>query len=127
MATSLTRKQFLRVLVRGSAAGVVGGALVAACGGDDGGASPDAPVTSGDCLQNGTTVAIAANHGHALTVPMAHVAAGTPQTYDIRGTATHAHSVTLTANHFQLLAQNRSITVSTSLGDHVHSVTVGCA
>lgn len=127
MTISITRKQFLRVLVRGSAAGVAGGALLAACGGDDGGASPDAPVASGNCLQNGTTVAIAANHGHVLTVPMAHVQAGTPQTYDIRGTALHTHSVTLTAVHFEALAQNHTVTISTSLGDHVHSVTVACA
>lgn len=126
MPTAITRKHFLRFLVRGTAAGVAGGALLAACGGDDAGAT-DAPVASGNCLQNGTTVAIATNHGHALTVPMAHVQAGTPQTYDIRGTGTHAHSVTLSANHFQTLAANGTVTVTTSLGDHTHRVTVGCA
>jgi hypothetical protein len=126
MRTSLTRKQFLRVVIRGSAAGLAGGGLLAACGGDDGG-GVDAPVASGDCLQNGTTVAIAANHGHVLTVPLADVQAGTPQTYDIRGTALHTHSVTLTAAHFSQLAMNRTVTISTQLGDHIHSVTIGCA
>lgn len=127
MTTSISRKQFLRLLVRGSAAGVAGGALLAACGGDDGGASPDAPAGSGNCLQNGTTISISANHGHALTVSSADVQAATPKTYDIQGSAGHPHSVTLTATHFQTLSQNGRVTVSSSLGDHVHSVTVSCA
>ncbi len=127
MATSLTRKQFLRVLIRGTAAGVAGGALLAACGGDDGGASPDAPGGTGNCLQNGTAVSISANHGHTLAVPMADVQAATPKTYDIQGSSGHPHSVTLTAAHFQTLSQNGRVTVSSSLGDHVHSITVSCA
>ena len=53
--------------------------------------------------------------------------AATPKTYDIQGSAGHPHSVTLTATHFQTLSQNGRVTVSSSLGDHVHSITVSCA
>lgn len=120
---SMTRKEFL-----GTIAGAVGlASVVAACGGGGGG-SADAPGAVTSCLQNGTNVTIASNHGHVLVVTQAEVQAGADKTYDIMGTALHTHSVTVTAAMFAKLASNMSVTtVSTTGSNHTHNITVVCA
>ena len=120
----MTRRQFLGTAVVGAAA--------AACGGsDDGnGGTPDAPMTAKNCTTNGTTATIGTNHGHTLTVSAADVMAGVDKTYDITGSADHAHMVTVTAANFTSLKNNPSGSVmltSTSGGAHTHSVTILCA
>jgi hypothetical protein len=123
---SLTRKQFLKSIL-GAATGAVGVAALVGCdssssGGDASGAS---------CVNNGTTVDIGSNHGHALTVSKADVTAAADKTYDIMGTATHTHSVTITAAMFGMLKNNNTMqmVVSTSGGGmpHTHTITVTCA
>ncbi len=118
----LTRKEFFATVL-----GFAGAAtLVAACGGSDG-ASADAS-GGGSCLQNGTSVTIASNHGHVLTVTKDEVAAAVDKTYDIMGTATHTHSVTVTAANFTKLTNNQSINLTSTNGaGHTHNVTVVCA
>jgi hypothetical protein len=102
------------------------GALLAACG-DDTSSTVDA-ATVGNCNANGTTVRIAANHGHVLVVSMDDVAAGVDKTYDIMGTAAHTHSVTVTADQFAMLQTNHTITTtSTVASSHSHGITVMCA
>ncbi|MBE7453039.1 MAG: hypothetical protein HS111_30440 [Kofleriaceae bacterium] len=116
---TLTRKQFLAALGTGAAFGAL-----AACGGDDGddGGGVDAPPAA--CALNEN---IGSNHGHVLTVSAADVQAGTERTYDIQGSSIHGHSVTLTATHFAMLAQNQTVSVtSTSSGGHSHTVTITC-
>lgn len=126
----MTRKQFLRGAV-GCAAATFGLTLLGACGGSGGPAPhPDAfagPSSSG-CLANGTTVTIGANHGHVLVVAKADVMAGADRTYHIQGTATHDHTVELTAAQFADLQQNQAImtTSSTDLA-HEHPIMVACA
>lgn len=91
--------------------------------------TPD-PTPSGNCIDNGTSSAISANHGHNLTVSKEDVQAGTEKSYSIQGSSPHSHTVTLTASHFTSLKSNNSITVSSTSGDsdnHTHSVTVSCA
>ena len=110
----ITRKEFLGRLL-GSAAGMVGAAIIVGCSsgsGNSGGSgdpTPDAGTSppsdaahATSCTMNGTSSAIGANHGHVLMVSKADVAAGTTRTYDIRGTANHAHSVTVTAAMFAM-------------------------
>ena len=125
--SDITRKEFFHTLVKG-AAGLVGVAAVtnaAACGG--GGGQQDAAMI-GNCLQNGTTVSIAANHGHVLVVAKADVTAGVAKTYDIMGTADHTHSVTVSVSNFASLMTNHAISVqSTVTSAHQHSITVICA
>lgn len=118
---SITRKQFL-----GTVIGVAGTAVLYACGGDDGGVTPDAAGAS--CTTNGTSVNIASNHGHVLVVSKEDVVAGAEKVYDIMGTATHTHSVTVTAAHFTMLQGNMTVsTTSTSGGGHTHGITIMCA
>jgi hypothetical protein len=64
-----------------------------------------------------------------LTVPPEDVAAGVEKMYDIQGTQTHNHVVTLTAADFTSLATDGTITVESSAGgpgDHTHMVTINC-
>ena len=81
----------------------------------------------GDCSQNGTSVVIGTNHGHTLVVSKADVAAGVAKTYDIQGTSLHNHTVTITAAQFAMLAQDTSISTTSSNDGHAHSITVTCA
>lgn len=105
------------------------------CSSSDSGSDPDpnpdpnpGPGGQANCVDNGTTAAIAANHGHTLSVSKADVTAGTEKTYSIQGSSAHDHSVTVTAADFTMLQGNDSITLaSTSGGGHTHSVTVSCA
>lgn len=120
---TMTRKEFLGSLIGA-------GALLAACGGDDGGSTPDSGGTARNCALNGTTVTIENNHGHVLTVLKADVTAGVEKTYDITGTSGHAHMVTVTAANFATLQSNANATVmvtSTSGGGHTHGVMIICA
>lgn len=121
---NLTRKQFLSSML-GIAAGAT---LFAACGGDDGGgAGPDAAAT-GNCGTNGTTVAIGSNHGHMLTVSAADVTAAADKTYDIKGSADHTHSVTVSAALFAMLKANTAVNTTSTNGDgHTHTIGIGCA
>jgi len=141
---NMTRKDFLRRLLHG-AAGVAGAAIGVACSSNssssgpdpmnpdaalpppDGGPAPDAAHAT-SCTMNGTISTIGANHGHVLVVSKADVAAGTARTYDIRGTAGHTHSVTVTAAMFTQLKGNTTITTTSSVdAGHAHSITVMCA
>jgi hypothetical protein len=150
----VTRSQFLRLAAGGVLGSFV--IVTVACGGGDDeptldgpaidappvdGPDPDAspidaspidasPIDAaidappGACSPETT---IASNHGHVLTVSAADVTAGQPRTYDIMGGAGHGHSVTLTAAHFQMLAQNQPVTVTSTVTLHSHSITVRCA
>jgi hypothetical protein len=108
-------------------ASLAGGALLVACGGDDG-VSSDAGVS---CTENGANARgadISQNHGHVLVISMADIAAGVERTYDIMGTSLHTHSVTITAEQFAMLQTNRSITATSSVTSaHSHVIEVLCA
>ena len=86
------------------------------------------PPGSTDCLANGTNSNINANHNHALTVSKEDVTSGVEKTYAIKGSASHEHSVTITAANFTSLKNNNIIQLdSTAGGRHMHGVTVSCA
>jgi hypothetical protein len=140
----MTRLQFLRSLAGLGLAAVAVPAL-AACKKDDDAPTPDAggnmnnpdasmggPVDAGvDTMQpqtcGMTSATIGTNHGHAITVPAADVAAGVEKTYPIQGTSMHPHTVRLTAANFATLKQTGTLTVSSSNDGHAHSVTITCS
>jgi hypothetical protein len=117
---TLTRKEFLSSVMT-AAAGAAGAALLVACGSssdDDGG---------GNCLMAGVNASIGANHGHALVVTAADVMAGAAKMYDIKGSADHTHSVTVSAGVFAMLASNQSaMTISTTVDNHSHTIMLTC-
>jgi len=119
---TMTRKDFLRSIV-GAGLGVASVAVIAGCGGDDGGGSVDAPAAG--CTT--PTSAIASNHGHTITVSLTDVNAGVDKTYDITGTSAHTHMVTVTAADFTAIkAGTTRMVTSTTGGGHTHAVTVMC-
>jgi hypothetical protein len=121
--TTMSRKQFLRTLA-GIGAGAIGASVLMACGSDDDeGMEPSEP----NCVSNGTTATITNNHGHTINVSMADVDAAVDKTYDISGSSSHPHMVTITAAQFATLKGNTAVSfVSTSGGGHTHNVMVTC-
>jgi len=131
----LSRTEFLRSALALAGVGI-GAAGLAACSNDNGyGSSPPPGTgnTGGGGLTNACdttppTDTIGGNHGHVLTVTAADAAAGVDKTYDIMGTASHTHSVTITAAMFAMLETGVAImTNSTVTASHDHPITVVCA
>ena len=80
------------------------------------------------CGNGAKASAISDNHGHSLVVSKADVAAGTPKTYSIRGAASHAHQISITAAQFKTLKTGKSLGIASSNAlSHAHTVTVVCA
>lgn len=117
----MTRSEFIRSVL--SLAGASLGVGAVACSEDS--SSPGNGGSSGDpaCAET-----IAGNHGHVLEVTAADVTAAVEKTYDITGSAGHAHSVTVTAADFATIAGGTSVQLVSTSGDgHTHTVTVSCA
>lgn len=135
----MDRKTFIRKTSAGILIGIPAIGLLGCSGSDDGGAPDPGPPdpgpgngTSGNCLQNGTSTSISANHGHSLTVSKADVEAAVEKTYTLsQGSGAyeeHIHEITISASQFETLQDNDQITItSTSDASHTHSVTVSCA
>ena len=121
------RREFVKLLVYFGASA----AALAACGSgtDSGGNQTQNPPPPGDCSANGGTAAsITGNHGHSLMVPKEDFSAGMDKTYDIHGTATHTHSITLTVDQLATIFAGGQATVTSTLtNDHTHQVKVVCA
>jgi hypothetical protein len=92
----------------------------------DANVEPDAP--QGLCA-NGTTVEYLDDpHGHVLEVTTEDIEAGVEKVYDIQGESLHPHTVTLTAAHFQALANGESVEVTSTVdAAHDHMMRVVCA
>lgn len=126
-----SRRAFIRFTVT-----LVGAAGLGACGtnapppgGYGGGGSTGGGGGEGSCSTNGAiATAISANHGHSLRVPATDFTDGADKTYDILGSSTHSHFVTLSlAQRNTLLAGTPVTVVSTSAEQHTHAVTISCA
>ena len=118
----MNRRDFLGQSLATPLAGLA--VLAAACGDDGNGSTLDAGPPS--CLQHGTTVVIAANHGHMLQVAIADIQAGVDKTYELTG-GDHSHMVTITALQFGMLSGDQPISVrSTVEASHTHPITIGC-
>jgi hypothetical protein len=116
----LTRRQFSLEAAMAILSGVA--ITISGCGGSSNpaGASGNPPVAS-----NGDHVgAISANHGHSAVITAAKVADGKGFALDIRGTATHTHSVTLSDADIASVGANQKVAkVSSSSSGHDHTVT----
>jgi hypothetical protein len=68
------------------------------------------------------------NHGHVFAVTLADVTAGVEKTYQIAGTSTHPHAVTLTVEDMKTLLKGELLRTTSTQGlTHVHRVHVRCA
>jgi len=114
---TLTRRQFTAEAVLALLMGCVI-TVSHACGDDD---SPTNPGSTPADI-NGV---ISANHGHTATVLAAQIVAATAiVSFDIRGTATHPHTISISQAEMQTLANRQPVTVtSTTDSGHDHTVT----
>ncbi|HJV60350.1 MAG TPA: hypothetical protein VJ743_05350, partial [Albitalea sp.] len=118
---SMTRKQFLGGLAGGTVVLIVQG-----CGGGGGGYSSSSTTPPAGTSCSATT--ISGNHGHALTVPQSDLDSTTDKVYSIMGSASHDHTITLSAAMLAQLKAGMSVTTtSTTTLSHNHDVTVSCA
>lgn len=103
------------------------GVLTAACGGDDDDDKNNAGTAGKDSGGTACASTIANNHGHVLSISAADLAAGADKTYDITGSASHKHTVTIEAEDFTDLKNGvtYSVTSSTDAG-HSHEIEISC-
>ena len=126
-----TRRRFLKTVAVGSVG--LGVLAMTGCGDDstgtDSGTATDTGTAdTGTAACTGTTTNISANHGHAVDVPGSDVAAGAQVVYDIQGTASHTHDLTVAAADFTTLQGGGPVTITSSLTNgHTHDVTISCA
>jgi hypothetical protein len=95
---------------------------IAGCGSDE---SPTMPSPG----TGGVSGSITANHGHAATITSAQLMANNTVTLQIRGSATHPHTVELSAQELsqigaaQRISKTSSTDTSPDAGVHSHVVT----
>jgi len=120
----LDRREFTVDAVLAMLSGVVILVTESACGGS-GSSSPMSPAplpqTGGTSDNVGQ---ISNNHGHSAVVTAAQLLAGNQVQLDIRGTASHTHSITLTHDDLGRVSGGATVaTVSTTTNGHDHTVT----
>jgi hypothetical protein len=107
-----------RSFVQGSIGVCSFGLLSAACGSSNDGNAGGGGVCS---------VTISANHGHVLDISAADKMAAAAKDYDIRGSATHSHTVSLSANDFASLNSGNTVNVTSSVSEgHSHDLSIKC-
>ena len=118
-ATTITRREFTLESALALLSTVA--ITVSGCDGDSTTSTPTTPTTTTPPAS--VTGNISANHGHTAAIDSARISAGTAFTLDIRGTATHPHTVDVTQADLMAL-QNRQTVNKTSTTDSGHSHTV---
>jgi hypothetical protein len=112
----MDRREFTRSAVMAMLAGVV--VTVSGCGSNN----PTSPSSTD------RTGSVFANHGHQAVVTNAQITAGNAVTLDIRGSADHPHSVSITMAELTQIAAGQRVAVlsstdpSASAGTHSHTV-----
>jgi hypothetical protein len=96
------------------------------CGGgsDSPAPSPSPPPGGGGGGATDVAGAISGNHGHTAVVTAAQITAANSVTLDIRGTATHPHTVDLSAAEVGMIGGGQTVSKTSSSDDgHTHTVT----
>jgi hypothetical protein len=114
----MNRKQFLGAATSGTVMLWLQG-----CGGGGGYSDNNPPPQA--CGASGAS--ISGNHGHVLTISEADLSSTVDKTYSIMGSASHDHTVTLTAAQLAMLKAGSSVAVSSTItASHQHTVTSNC-
>jgi hypothetical protein len=119
--TSLTRREFTLEAALAILAGCVITISDTACSSGMSSTTPTpTPVTPSDINGN-----VSANHGHVAVITGAQITAGTAiVALDIRGTATHTHTLSISQTDLTTLKNRQTITSdSTTDSGHSHTVT----
>jgi hypothetical protein len=114
----ITRREFTLESALAMLAGVT--ITVSGCGSDERGTqTPTSPTTAADV--SGT---VSANHGHVATVTGAQITAAGALNLNIQGSATHPHTVTLSADEIRQIGARQQVTKASSTDNsHSHNVT----
>jgi hypothetical protein len=122
---TLDRREFTLAAAMAALSGVA--ITISACGG---GSSPTAstppptPTPAPPAATSDKTAVIGSNHGHAGTITAAQLTAGGVLSLNIQGTASHPHTVDLTAADISSVAASQRVSKESSSDDgHSHSVT----
>jgi hypothetical protein len=125
IAAPMSRREFTVESVLALLAGVT--ITITGCGGST---TPTSPSTTGSGSGGGTSTTsdvtgnISANHGHVATVTGAQITSANAITLNIQGTATHNHTVQLTADQLRSIGARTQVAVSSSNdAGHQHTVT----
>jgi hypothetical protein len=110
----------------GGTAGTSGGGSSGTGSGGSSGSGGGAGAAGVSCDKD-IVAQITCRHGHAMTVPAAHIALGASQQYQIKGSATHSHMVTVTAAMFAQLKAGQTVQISVSSQFQPHKIFLNCA
>lgn len=101
---------------------LLGGAAItiSGCGGGSG-SSPTASSASPPLTDKAGT--ISSNHGHAAVITAAQLGAGGSLELDIRGTASHTHTLSLSASEIVAVRGGATVAKDCTGGSHTHTVT----
>ena len=122
---TIGRRQFTLQAVLALLSGVA--ITVSACGGGAASAS-SSPTPTGPSPSPGpapdVTGTISANHGHSAVITGAQLTADNAISLDIQGTATHSHTVVLSATEVSNIANHQQVAKdSSTVNSHSHTVT----
>jgi hypothetical protein len=113
----MTRREFTLESALAVLAGVT--ITISGCGDDDGGTPMSPTPTPGS-----VTGTVSANHGHTAIIDSARLMAGAAISLDIRGQATHPHTVNISAAQMQTISARQQVSIVSSSDDgHTHTVT----
>lgn len=117
----ITRREFSLEAAMAILSGVA--ITISGCGG--GGSNPAGPSGNPPVASNGDHIgAISSNHGHSAVITSAQVTDGKGITLNIKGTATHNHTVTLSDAEIASVGANQRVAKGSSNDQgHNHTVT----
>lgn len=96
---------------------------VSACGGNSASTPPTTPSPTPSPAADATGV-VSANHGHVAGITAAQITAANTVTLNIQGTATHPHSVDLTAAEVARIGARQQVAKDSSNNSgHQHTIT----
>jgi hypothetical protein len=114
---SMDRREFTLNAALAILAGCVITISETACG-----SSPAAPAAAAPPAD--ITGDVSANHGHSAVITGASITAGTTYSLDIHGSATHAHTLSISQANLASLKNKQPVTMtSTTDSSHSHTVT----
>ena len=117
----LDRRDFTLAAILAMLSGVT--ITISGCGGSSSPSTPTTPTTQPPATAD-KTGAISANHGHVAIITAARLTAGQAISLDIQGTASHTHTVELSAAEIVSIAGNTRVSKeSTTTSGHSHTVT----
>ncbi|HSD65882.1 MAG TPA: hypothetical protein VLF95_04235 [Vicinamibacteria bacterium] len=124
---AVDRRQFTLASAMAILAGVAITITDAACGGSSyspGSPSPTPTPNPNPSPAGDKVGVVSSNHGHSAVITGAQLTAGGALMLDIRGTATHTHSVELSAAEISSIAASQKVAKESSTdASHSHTVT----